>query len=26
MDDKQPVPPIGSYNLIYHDIATKIIK
>lgn len=26
IDDKKVVPPIGSYNLIYNDIATRIIK
>lgn len=26
VDEKKIVPPIGSYNLIYHDIATKVIK
>lgn len=26
IDDRKTAPPVGSYNLIYSDIATKIIK
>lgn len=26
IDDKKPAPPVGSYNLIYNDIATRVIK
>ena len=26
IDEKRVGPPVGSYNLIYNDIATKVIK
>ena len=26
IDEKKVVPPIGAYNIIYNDIATRVIK
>lgn len=25
-DDKRPAPPVGSYNIVHNDIATRVIK